>query len=163
MKKHVLASLSLLLLGAVLTSSGVPKSSVEGAWESIMSIDGFEKDMAEASLFNFPESFGQGRLAIHANASQREGFLAVLDAIPADCLLGQLSDESFDERLYLEQTGDDSFSVLYTLVGTGGADTVAMLMTVNEAQTEELMSLWERRVSEEEAGEEEFDQDFGDE
>ena len=36
-------------------------------------------------------------------------------------------------------------------------------MTVNEAQTEELMSLWERRVSEEEAGEEEFDQDFGDE
>lgn len=138
---------------------------IETAWNDITRLPGFTTEQAEASMFNFPDSFGEGRLAVHPNASQRQEFTRILDGISDDYLLGQLADDNFDERLYLEEMDeDDTYCILYTICGNGGADTIAFLARINSAQAEELNALWEKHLNQEEAGEaEEFEQDFSDE
>ncbi len=141
----------------------VASSSLETAWKSISSIKGFDVEAAPASMFNFPDSFGDGQLAVHPNASMCKEITAVLDALSDDYLLGALSDESFDERLFVESLPDGGCVMLYTIVGTGGADTVAFMANITEEQADEVASLWESHIKQEEEGKEEFDQDFGDE
>ncbi len=155
--------LSIFLLASLKAFSN--ESVLETAWSDISRLPGFETEQAEASMFSFPESFGEGRLAVHPNASQRPAFTAILDGISDDYLLGQLADETFDERLFLEEIDDeDSFRILYTISGAGGTDTIAFLDSITAAQAEELTALWEKHVSQEEEGDaEEFEQDFSDE
>lgn len=155
--------ISIMMLASLRAFCGQPV--IETAWNDISRLPGFTTEQADASMFNFPESFGEGRLAVHPNSSQRPALTRILDAISDDYLLGQLADESFDERLYLEEMDeDDTYCILYTICGNGGADTIAFLARINSAQAEELNTLWEQHVNQEEAGEaEEFEQDFSDE
>ena len=135
----------------------------DSAWKSIAALGGFDTEKAQASMFNFPDSFPEGMLAVHPNSSQREAVTAILDNVQEDYLLGELSDESFDERIFIEPAADGKCIMLYTITGSGGTDTIAFIVTISEAQADEVASLWEERIKQEEEGKDEFDQDFSDE
>lgn len=162
MKKRLFASI--LLCGSLAVSAfDADKSVLQKAWHRIAGIEGFNIENADPSMFNFPDGFKKGQLAIFPNASVKEEVTAILDGISEDFLLGEVSDDSFDERVFVEPAGENNNVLLYTVVGSGGADAMAFITYVTDDQADEVASLWDSHVDEEEAGSEEFDQDFGDE
>lgn len=154
----------ILVSGSCVTAMA---GSLDDAFAAILGLPGFTADKGDASMFNFPQEVGEGRLAVAPNADNRDLFVGVLDSLPADMLEGQLVDDDSDVRLYMQPSADGaSVTVLYTIVGTGGADTVALIFSTTASLADNISEMWAEEMARIDNGgdvDEELEQDFGDE
>lgn len=113
-------------------------SHLENAFVAISKISGFqtytkqqiidEWEMSEDNIMIY-EELGEVIMAFYGNADPREQFLAITGAIPKSMLYKERKQdgERHITRFYTETDAHGTGYLLYTCVGRGPNDTVAML------------------------------------
>lgn len=120
----------------LVSCSTAQETQLEKAFTAISEIDGFETFNREQIVElgwneddpRLSEELGEVMMALCGNADPREQFLAILEDIPAGMLYGETRDERDKITRYYTET--DAMGIgyfLFTFVGWGGNDTVAML------------------------------------
>ena len=121
----------------VFTQTAIAQTSqLEQAFKSISLLDNFEtfdrQQMIDILEWKdnprISEELGDVTMTIYGNADPREQFLAILANIPASLLYKEIRDERDKiTRFYTETDKQGNGYFLFTFVGWGSNDTVAML------------------------------------
>ena len=134
LQKLLMAACVLFVLAE---TASAQEAEIEKAFVAISELSGFQtynrKQMIEEMGWNEDDpsispELGDIKVTIHGNADLRVQFLAILDNIPANFLYSEMRDERDKiTRFYIQTDTNGVGYLLYTFVGQGGNDTVAIL------------------------------------
>lgn len=112
------------------------EAQLEKAFTALSQLSGFQTFTRAQMIENLgldedspmvAEEMGDVVLTIYGNADPREQFLATLEMIPRGMIYSETIDERHVIRFYTETSALGVGYLLWTFVGKGSADTVAML------------------------------------
>ena len=101
---------------------------LEEAFQEISNIQGFEDWSKEAA--EEYSGLGKVRAVIAPNSKARDKVLGILDEIPEELLCDEHrsgNNDKFIERYYIGKDADGESQMLYSVVGSGGADLFVIL------------------------------------
>lgn len=100
-------------------------------FDKVAAIERFEVLDIQGGDMGFPTDIGEGKMAIHPNATPREEIVSLISSLPEGSLVYDSTDEDgrFD-RIFIE----DGTSLLYVHVASGTGDTVVILFTDGNKQ-----------------------------
>lgn len=137
--RRVLTIVAIFLIGIVnWRVYGEERLSASGVFDEIAGMEKFEVMDFDGGAMGFPEEFGRGMMAIHPNASPGAEISLLVGRLPEENLIFDDTDSRGRfTRIWLE----DGQRLLFVMVGTGTADTVAIYFReVNEDALRSLLS-----------------------